>query len=46
NKYSTLNTGKTFLNWDSCKSFLQKWAKKQDFHVVKDQMYQENGVVR
>ncbi|CAG8777506.1 12533_t:CDS:1, partial [Cetraspora pellucida] len=32
--------------WDCCESFLKEWAKKQGFRVIKDQVHQEEGIVR
>ncbi|CAG8818925.1 5716_t:CDS:1, partial [Dentiscutata erythropus] len=33
---ATLYTGKKFSNWELCKAFLNKWAKKQGFHLIKN----------
>ncbi|CAI2194806.1 8410_t:CDS:2, partial [Funneliformis geosporum] len=33
---SSLVSGKTFLTWESCELFLNEWAKRQGFNIIKD----------
>ena len=38
-------SGKTFTSWEECEHFLNKWAKDQGFHVIKDHVTHESGIV-
>ncbi|CAG8734206.1 10950_t:CDS:2, partial [Funneliformis caledonium] len=39
----TLYEGKKFFTWEICESFLDVWAKKQGFRIIKDWMLRENS---
>ena len=42
----SLYSGKKFSSWEACEIFINKWTKGQGFHIVKDQVFKENGIVR
>ena len=42
----TLYEGKKFSTWEICESFLDVWAKKQGFRIIKDRVLREDGFVR
>jgi hypothetical protein len=50
NHESDLNTslfsGKRFASWDECEKFLNDWSKLQGFHLIKDRVTRDKGVVR
>jgi hypothetical protein len=35
-----------FTSWDECERFLNEWAKSQDFHLIKDHVTRNEGVIR
>ncbi|CAG8738773.1 10644_t:CDS:2, partial [Funneliformis caledonium] len=41
----TLYEGKKFSTWEICESFLDVWAKKQDFRIIKDRVLREDSFV-
>ena len=43
---TSLYSRKTFTSWEECEHFLNKWAKDQGFHVIKDCVTRESGIVR
>ncbi|RIB03242.1 hypothetical protein C2G38_2255112 [Gigaspora rosea] len=43
---SSLYSGKKFATWKLCESFLNEWAKVQEFRIIKDCVQCDNGVVR
>jgi len=38
--------GKDFSSWDSCDAFLDTWAKKEGFYIVKSRVHRDNGIIR
>ncbi|CAG8486801.1 10775_t:CDS:2 [Funneliformis caledonium] len=46
NELASLFSRKKFTSWEACETFINKWAKVQGFHIVKDQVVRENGVLR
>ncbi|PKY52520.1 hypothetical protein RhiirA4_412104, partial [Rhizophagus irregularis] len=46
NSDSALFSGKKFTSWDECEMFLNEWAKQQGFHLIKDRVTRDDGVIR
>ncbi|CAB4408706.1 unnamed protein product [Rhizophagus irregularis] len=46
NSDSALFSGKKFTSWDECEMFLNEWAKQQGFHLIKDRITRDDGVIR
>ncbi|CAG8574967.1 5859_t:CDS:2 [Cetraspora pellucida] len=42
----TKYTNEVFLTWNECDLFISKWAKKKGFHIKKDRIKQEDGIIR
>ncbi|CAG8623196.1 22682_t:CDS:2 [Dentiscutata erythropus] len=42
---SSLFSGKEFDTWEECELFLNKLVKNRGFHLVKDHICRENGVL-
>ncbi|CAG8511943.1 7603_t:CDS:2 [Scutellospora calospora] len=42
---TTLYTEKIFSNWEQCETFLNAWAKKQGFQIIKNYVYHIEDVV-
>ena len=42
----SLFSEKKFTSWDECEKFLVEWSKLQGFHIIKDHVRRDEGVIR
>ncbi|CAB4374883.1 unnamed protein product [Rhizophagus irregularis] len=45
NSGSALFSGKKFTSWDECEMFLNEWTKQQGFHLIKDYVTRDDGII-
>ncbi|CAG8831761.1 25731_t:CDS:2, partial [Gigaspora margarita] len=45
NEYSALYSEKRFTLWEICENFINNWAKRRGFYLVKDQVTHKDGII-
>ena len=45
NEHASLFSGKKFSSWEECEKFLDDWSKAQGFHIIKDRVTRNEGVI-
>ncbi|CAG8468303.1 10502_t:CDS:2, partial [Racocetra fulgida] len=46
NEHSALYSEKRFTLWEICENFINDWAKRCGFYLIKDQVTCEDGIIR